>query len=132
LSISKLHRISRIFEQKKEKLKDVNVVATKWEFNIGDVVEPNEPLLKLAPDWKGAKFELLRWNMHAFFERDVEVHVKLIQLPLSGVCIYKVGDEIPWYAKYLKLGMPSSKTLTRECDCQIDILMAKGCQCGGT
>jgi len=93
------------------------------EFKVGDIVVPSSEILSIAPYWKGAKFKIIS------IKQLDGVFLELIESPLAPF-IHK--KEIFWLIKWIKLDTSVPNTsVSNECSCELQIIMIKGCQCGG-
>jgi len=96
-------------------------VAANSTFKVGDIVVPTAGILKIVPYWEGAKFKITRLYSHN----------ALLQIIESSPSSVKV-NEVLWLTNWIKLDTSVPNTsVSNECSCELQIIMIKGCQCGG-
>jgi hypothetical protein len=96
------------------------VAANK--FKIGDIVTPNAVVSATFPEWKGTKLKVVELTSYGDYKTEI------LYLPLKERVIHKVGATI-----FLTIGQLEyyNDENSNQCNCELQTLMIKGCQCGG-
>jgi len=102
------------------------VAANKLK--VGDIVTPSAEAIKRVPQWKDSKLKIINIKVSNL---DSKVTTEILDAPNLKRNFYGVGDISMWYAKYLELVTSSQSVPSKKCICEISVIVAKGCQCGG-
>lgn len=100
----------------------------KTLYKVGDIVVPSEKLLQLEPYIKKLKLKIIQVYPDKVYARILEAEIDSDLTDEIEYCeeLYKVGK------KYTFLLWEIIKEVAvEECNCKIETLMLKGCQCGG-
>jgi hypothetical protein len=94
------------------------------DFKVGDIVVPSVSMQYFYSHWRGSVLEVVK-----LLPNIRRVEAKILEGPNLASCphTYNIGDVAKWDYQDLSL----VQKYTKKCNCQIETLMLKGCQCGG-